>query len=175
MGWIFATVVLLLIVFIPAIRKIALVLVAILVVVVLFNNAEDVNKKKEREGQDAARNAVWAAEQAQLQKARIFPLSDVKLSEVKLSLTSGGSFSGRIHNNSNDKALNNLALKLLISDCEKSDESNCVVVGERDINLDTVVPSGQARDFMTGLNFYLSPIVIRGYMKIDTKLTQASQ
>lgn len=175
MGWLFATVVLLLIVFIPALRKIALALIAIIVVTVLINIADDDKKKKTKEAEVVAQSAVWAAEQEQLERARIFPLSEVSLSEISLSLTNGGNFSGRIHNNSKGKALGSLALKLSISDCEKWDESNCVVIGERNIYLETAVPSGQARDFQRSLDFYVSPIVIRGYMRIDTKLTRASQ
>lgn len=175
MGWIFATVVLLLVVFVPVLRKIAFVLIAILVVTVWINYADDNNKRKEKEATDAAISAAWAERQSENEKAKIFPLSDVNLSEAKLSLENGGNFSGRIYNRSKNSGLGSVSLKLSISDCEMSDETNCVVIAERDMNVIATVPSGQARDFTNRLDFFTSPIVIRGYMKIDTKLVRASQ
>ena len=175
MGWIFATVVLLLIVFIPVLMKIVLVLVAIIVVVVWISIEDDAKKRKAKEVEVAAQNAVWAEQQAKMEKERIFPLSDVSLSEIKLSMENIGHFSGRIHNSSSDKTLGSLALKLIISDCVNSDESNCVVIGERNVNLKIEVPKLQARDFMEGLDFHVSRPVIRGYMKIDTDIMQAIQ
>lgn len=175
MGWIFAIVVLLLVVFIPALRIIALALIAIIVVIVVIGIADDDKKRKAKEVANAAQNAVLVANQADREKASMFPLSDLKLSEVQLSLEKAGNFSGRIRNDSSDKTLADLTLKLSISDCGKSDETDCVVIDERDVNLITHVPSGQARDFSKQLDLYFSPIVIRGFMKFDTKLIRASQ
>ena len=175
MGWIFATIVLLVIVFVPIVRNIALLLIAVIAVFIVIDIV-DVNKKeKAKEAGEAAQNVILSSQQAEREKANVFRLSDVTLSETTLDVRNSGTFSGRIHNNSNENALGSLALKLSISDCENFDQSDCVVIAERKIYLSTPVPSGQARDFTKDLNFFPSPLVIRKYMKFDTTIVQASQ
>jgi hypothetical protein len=144
MVWLFLIVLLLLIIFVPAVRAISLGLLALAVIGILL---------------------IWgySSYSKSIARAKI-PHSEVIISDMR----EGNEYSshklyGRVTNKSQHYDISNIQLSIVYKDCEiGGDSSKCIVIKEDNPYIFETVPAGQARDFSA----YISdPPIAKGYLK----------
>ena len=149
MAWIFAIVVLLLLVYAPGFRKFALWMVGIGTVIVVINLA---NEKEKKETEDKANRAQQAEQEkraqaeAKVAAARI-PTSEILVSRLRLERENFANIAGRVLNVSKKFPLVEFSMHIAASDCPTSEIDKCVTIEEDDVTVKMTVPPGQARDF----------------------------
>jgi hypothetical protein len=154
MVWLFAIAVLLLIVFVPAVRRIALVLVATAVIAIAYVSYQS---QQERE---ASRKRVSPAE---------MEFADVRLGGASYT----HELTGRVRNRSPRYTVSSVGMKIQVEDCTvtaSAAESTCVVVGQSDASLYLDVPPDQVRDFRTYVSF-LNDMQIHGRMQWSYRIS----
>ena len=148
MVWLSAIVLLLLIVFVPVVRKVAVMLLAISVVTIAYCSYQS---QQERE---ASRNRVSSAE--------------IEFDDLRLGASSSTyELTGRVRNKSSQYTVNFIGMKIQVKDCSVTSlsvESTCVVVGESDTSLYLNIPPIQVRDFRQYVSFP-NDMKIRGHMQ----------
>jgi hypothetical protein len=99
-------------------------------------------------------------------KERIAP-TELSFEDVTLNPAySGYELTGRIINNSKKYTLKGFQLKLIFRDCDKNDNSKCVVIAEENEYIYIDIPPEQARDFKE--DFYPYPdLKVKGKMIWD--------
>jgi hypothetical protein len=146
MVWIFAIIIIVLLVFSAGFRKFAFILVAICIIggFVFYKWYENKTEKEK-----------------QLSRSRL-PASELIFDNFTLTPNySGYELKGRVINNSAQYTLTGVNMKLTFRDCELKDQTNCIVIEEEDEYVWVDVPPKQARDFKE--NIYLSSdISIKG-------------
>ena len=150
MWWLVAIALLAGTIFVPALRKVVLVLCGLVVVVLAYVN-------------------VSADREAKASRQRI-PLGQVGLDGLVLGGDVFPSVRGRVFNNSTKYTLEDFTLEVTIEDC--IGDTNCVVVYQDDVSpLIVSVPPGQARDFeITGVGD--TDTRFRGHMRWRYRLVE---
>lgn len=152
MAWLFAIVVLLLILFIPEVRVFVLGLLCVLFFVGLWFCADAAQRQRKRDKREEADS-----------RKRI-SVSEVDFIEPRLKLWIGMSeLTGRIKNNSRRFTLTRMKMKITMQDCtgdapvstrrekllppeNKAGKNNCETVGETEESTEVNIPPGQVRD-----------------------------
>lgn len=77
-----------------------------------------------------------------------------------------GSFrlAGRVVNHSKQHTLSGLTVDVKVDDCPVSGGGECMTIGETTVNVNAIVPPGQARDFDEQLSFERTALNPRGRM-----------
>ncbi len=149
MAWLFAGVVLLLLLFVPTFRIAVLVLLGILIVGGVIWFRQDLRELEESE--------------------RRISLSEVDFIDLRLRHDHSRDYTltGRIKNNSRRFTLKRLGMKFTMKDCIESSSAskdNCDIVGQTDESVYVDIPPGQVRDLSeyTFVHFP-SSMVIKGH------------
>jgi len=75
----------------------------------------------------------------------------------------GYEFTGRIRNTSRKYTLHSVALRIVFYDCaQRSDDSTCKVIGERQETIYTAIPPGQERAFKEPVYIYADLLPVKG-------------
>lgn len=143
MAWLIVPVVVVVLVYLAGFRKSALGLLvaAVLAAVLLYQYDQRVEEQE---------------------RTRIAS-SEVVVENVSLRATFGSSYDlrGRIRNNSETYRLDGISFKVVLRDCQGTDNSRCVSIGEATTHVPISLPPQQAREF-TGSLYFGKPIKTKG-------------
>ncbi|MFC1505197.1 hypothetical protein ACFL5W_01640 [Thermodesulfobacteriota bacterium] len=101
-------------------------------------------------------------------------ISELEFKDVSLKGSGYGSYtmSGRIINKSKTYTLSNVGLNLKVYDCkEKSDQKDCIIIGEKSDSIYIAIPPKQARDFEERIYFSGDELKPKGKMIWEYEIT----